>query len=541
MSNPFAEIHLKGLPISAGMALAPACLLNDHRHVAAPQATITDSEVTREQESLHAALRTVHTSLENLVNRVAARVGKSEANIFEALKSVLDDPVLQKQMLAAIEKTKCTAEIAVATTFDSYIKRLHSSDNVYMKERATDMRDLKAHLLDALRKAQRVSTCDGLHHCARGKDRIVVTSELMPSLVVKFDVHKTEGFLTEHGGETSHAAILARSLGVPAVSGLLGVATVIECGTELLINGSTGDVYVWPSAETKARCMAATTTAPHVETETPVPGFAVLANISGAADMDDVHKAQAEGIGLYRTEFEFIGAGRVLDEDAQYERYAAVLKRTHGTPAYLRMLDIGGDKPFHFMQVPKEANPHLGCRGARFLLAHPDLLVAQARAIVRAAQHCSMVGVMYPMITGAAQFVRIKKLFEEAVHDLPHGSIQHGVLFEVPSACLDAEAIFAIADFGSVGTNDLTQYLFAVDRGNDLVAADYMPDQPVMWALLSSMARAANAAGKPLSVCGELAGNPKYTRQLIATGIRMVSTNARSIAAVRSAARQAMK
>ena len=329
---------------------------------------------------------------------------------------------------------------------------------------------------------------------------------------------------------------------MPAVSGIPGVATIIECGTEILINGTTGDVYVWPSAETKQRCMSVTAgTAAMLMAEEPVPGFAVLANISGAGDMDDVHKAQAEGIGLYRTEFEFIGAGRVLDEDAQYERYAAVLSKMNGSPAYLRLLDIGGDKPFHFMQVPKETNPYLGCRGARFLLAHPELLVTQARAIARASQHHKRVGVLYPMVTGAAQFLRLKHLFEEAVKDVLHSPLQHGVLFEVPSACLDAEAIFSVADFGSVGTNDLVQYLFAVDRGNDLVAADYSPDQPVMWALLRSMARAANAANKPLSICGEIAGNPRYTQQLIESGIRMVSTNARSISAVRAAARQALQ
>ena len=224
MDNSFSEIHLKGLPISAGVALAPACLLNDHRHVATLQANISDEDVPREQDALRAALVKVHDSLESLVCRVAERVGKSEASIFAAIKSVLDDPSLHRQMYATIAKKNCTAEFAVSSTFDSYAKRLHASDNSYMKERATDMRDLKAHLLDALRKAQRSSTCDGLHHCARGKDRIVVTSELMPSLVIKFDVHKTDGFLTEHGGETSHAAILARSLGVPAVSGLLGIS-----------------------------------------------------------------------------------------------------------------------------------------------------------------------------------------------------------------------------------------------------------------------------------------------------------------------------
>jgi len=227
----------------------------------------------------------------------------------------------------------------------------------------------------------------------------------------------------------------------------------------------------------------------------------------------------------------------LLDENAQYERYAQVVIQMRGKPVCVRLLDIGGDKDLSFLQVPKEANPYLGCRGARFLLAHPELLAVQARALQRAARHGPL-GVLYPMVSSAAQFTQLKKLFCDAVADLPAGAVQHGVLFEIPAACLEAAALMHIADFGSIGTNDLLQYLCAVDRNNAAVAGEYQPDRPAFWALLDMTVKAARAAAKPLSICGELAGDPRYTAQLIALGFHCVSTNARAIAAVRGAARQ---
>ena len=540
MSEPFKEVHLKGLPISRGVANAFACLLSEPRHATGPAEKISPDAIPHEQELLREALQTVGMNLTRLIDQVSERVGPAEAGIFSALKTMIDDKGLQKRLLEAIEKTRCTAEVAVATTFDAYALRMQSAKNAYIKERATDIRDLKAHLLDALRKTSRMFRCDGVHYCQHGKNRVVIAPEMTPSLAVKLDLKETRGFLTEHGGETSHAAILARSLGVPAVSGVPNIYNTISCGTELLINGATGDVYIWPSVETKARIAREMPSIIEHQDHQPVAGFKVLANISSAHEVDDALKLHAEGIGLYRTEFEFIAAGRILDEDAQYERYARVVKKLNGMTAYFRLLDIGGDKPFQFMNVPKETNPYLGCRGARYLLAHPELLRAQARALARASE-LGVISVLYPMITGIDQFQLMKKMFDDAIMGLPRGTLLHGVLFEVPSACLEAAEIFALADFGSVGTNDLIQYLFAVDRGNDLVAGDYSPDRPVLWSLLRTLVVAADAAGKQLSVCGEIAGDPQFTPRLIECGVRMISTNARSIAQVRDMARKVMQ
>ena len=540
MSHPDSEIHLKGLPVSPGVAIGPVCLLNEHRHTVAARTVIAPEALEHETQLLRDALLTVGGKLALLVQQVKKRAGPGEAAIFSALKTMLDDPGLQKRLFDSIANLHSSAETAVTTTFDHYARRMQAVSNSFIKERAADIRDLKTHLIEALHVSSPLFQCEGELHCQRGGGRIVVAAEMTPSLAVRLDAQHTRGFVTEQGGEASHAAILARSLGVPAVSGIPGIYRTIACGTVVLINGTTGDVYIRPTRETTERELAATAAVcPALRSSKPVPGLVVLANISRAGDVGEALQTNAEGIGLYRTEFEFIAAGAVLDEEQQYQRYAAVVQQLRGAPVYIRLLDVGGDKPLPGVPAPQEANPYLGCRGARFLLAHGELLRTQARALARASRH-GTIGVLYPMIADAAQFAQVRTLIEQAVADVPHGRLRHGVLFEVPAACLAAEEIFAAADFGSVGTNDLTQYLFAVDRGNELVAHDYTPDRPVFWSLLRSIARAASVAQRPLSVCGELAGDPRYTRHLIEAGIRIVSVNPRSIAQVRDAARVAL-
>ncbi|MEW5766226.1 MAG: putative PEP-binding protein [bacterium] len=229
----------------------------------------------------------------------------------------------------------------------------------------------------------------------------------------------------------------------------------------------------------------------------------------------------------------------MLKEDEQFERYTAVLKAMDGKPVNFRLLDIGSDKSLSFLDMPREENPSLGCRGARFLLERPDLLKTQARALARASLH-GPVNVMYPMITDIEQFRKLKNMFNEAIADLAGGEINHGLMFEVVSAALQAREILKIADFGSIGSNDLIQYLFAVDRDNERVAYDYDPNRDVFWSLIGEIARAASEMGKPLSICGELAGEPKYIPKLIELGMRIVSVSPRLIPKVRMAAKQSL-
>lgn len=259
-----------------------------------------------------------------------------------------------------------------------------------------------------------------------------------------------------------------------------------------------------------------------------------MANISLSSDVDGAVEMSAEGVGLYRTEFEFIGAGRSLNEDEQVEKYSYVLKKLDGRPAYFRMLDLGSDKQYPSQNSLYEENPALGLRGARFLEAEKDLFNTQARALARASSF-GKVHVMLPMIVSAAQFVRMRDAFKEAVSDIKNSNLLYGVMFEVPSACYEAEDLLREADFGSIGTNDLIQYFFAVDRNNDLVSYDYTPETEVFKKLLISLKKAADKYSKPLSICGEMAGEEKYLELILQTRIDAVSVSPRLIPAIRTA------
>ena len=534
------EKRLQGLPLSEGCAMSRVCLFNDGRHSNLPMYRVEGSGVERERERVRRAVKIAGERLETVRGKVAEKIGKAEAEIFVAQKMILDDPVLIEGIEVRIQSGGLNAESAIEQVLNEYEKRLMSIDNQYIRERASDIGEIKRRLLDVLGHMRPSLQCHS-EECRRGRDRIVVAEELTPGLTVDIDMDHTVGFVTERGGVNSHAAILARSMGIPAVSGLPGIRDQIGCGTELMLNGYTGEVILWPSPETIARAQVDKARLPQApEPGAPVDGFTVMANVNAFSDLREARAQQAEGIGLYRTEFELLVAGRLFDEDELFERYQAVVTAMSGTPVLFRLFDIGSDKRLPFLNVPREENPSLGLRGARLLLSRTEILRVQARALAR----CSLghrIHVMYPMIVDVEQFLKLKAVVCAAIRDIPRGEILHGIMFEVPSACLQAEELYRVVDFGSVGTNDLTQYLFAVDRENDLVAADYQPDRPVFWALLARLAQAARGAGKPLSVCGEMAGEPEHVPKLMAAGIRSISVSARRIPAVRRAARACME
>jgi phosphotransferase system enzyme I (PtsI) len=557
------ETRFKGLPLSPGIAVARVCLFNERRHVSLPVVNVTDKEVRNEGDRFRKALSVVREKLVLLISEVKERVGKAEAEIFTAQKMILEDPVLIQRVTDHIRSKNFNAEKAVISTLDFFEEQLAKIDNVYIRERASDISEVKRRMLDALANLNPSFQCENDAFCLKGKNRIVIAQELTPSLTMELNTDFIRGFVTDRGGVASHAAILARALKIPAVSGIPGIHDMIFCGTEVLINGDTGEVVIWPSQKTLAEYpdlrRAAAEEIPFVE---PVAGLKVFANLSVAKKVKEVLDHKAEGIGLYRTEFEFFSAGKILCEMEQYDLYAEVLKamkdkpnspsknskgnwtslgnlpskknRCQDKPVYFRMLDLGGDKTADFLRLQKEQNPALGLRGSRLLLAHPELFKNQARALARASQH-ARVHVMYPMVIDMEQFRKLKKTFEEVTGDIPQGEIKHGLMFEVPSACLDAEEILKEADFASIGTNDLIQYLFAVDRDNELVAYDHHPDRKAFWQLIRHVAQAARKYRKPLSVCGELAAHPEYARQLIKEGIRAVSVAPRAITGLRIA------
>jgi len=529
------ETRFKGLPLSPGVAVARVCLFNEQRHVSLPVTNVTDKEVRSEGDRFRKALALVREKLALLIQEVEERVGKAEAEIFTAQKMILEDATLIERITDHIRSKNFNAEKAVISSLDYFEEQLAKLDNEYLRERASDIGEVKRRLLDALANLNPSFQCENDSFCQKGKNRIVIAQELTPSLTMELNTDFIRGFVTDRGGVASHAAILARALKIPAVSGIPGIHDMIFCGTEVLINGDTGEVVIWPSRKTLAEYPdLSRAAAEEIAAVPPVPGLKVLANLNLAKKVAEALDPEAEGIGLYRTEFEFFSAGKILCEMEQYELYQAVLKAMRGKPVYFRMLDLGGDKAADFLKLPAEQNPALGLRGSRFLLAHPELFRNQARALARASRQ-GRVHVMYPMVVDIEQFRKMKKAFEEATADIPQGEIKHGLMFEVPSACLDAEDILKEADFGSIGTNDLIQYLFAVDRDNEWVAYDHHPDRKIFWQLIRHVARAAQKHRKPLSVCGELASHPEYARRLMKEGIRAVSVAPRAITGLRIA------
>jgi phosphoenolpyruvate-protein phosphotransferase len=546
VSEAHLEARFTGYPISGGVAFAKACLLSDARHRNVPLDGVDAADRFLEKNRLLTAFSTVSEQLERVSEEMGWKVGHAESRIFQAQRTILTDSRLLEAILHLIDTAQVNAETATIRTIDGYQSQLLAVDNAFVRERADDLNDIQQRLLNALmdRHAHFHFHCSDELSCQRGCERVVVAEALMPSLTVGLHSESVRGFVTERGGLTSHAAILARGLGIPAVSGISGIHRLLDCGTPLIVDGNQGEVIAWPSAATISRlCVTAPDdtwpddtwpdeVAPQAST------VMILANISRAEEATLVIRSRADGIGLYRTEMEFIGENRILSEEEQYQRYVSVLQAMDGRPVCFRLLDIGGDKQAPFFGLPEEANRQLGCRGSRLLLERPDLLHPQARALARAAAH-GPVDVLYPMIVDCSQFLKLKTAFQRATADLPAGDLRHGVMFEVPSACLQAQELLEHSHFASIGTNDLTQFLFALDRSSSHLYEEERLDHPSVWKLLQQVAEAARRTGRRVSICGEAAGEERFLAPLVQLGYTTLSVTPRQVPRLRKAASDA--
>lgn len=539
--QPKSEYRATALPISDGIACGPAHLVLRESGEYVPRYHIAATEIPKEKARLSYTLEIAANNLNHVIHVVEERVGRVQANIFLAQKMIIQDEALKEEACAIIEKQRLNAETACTEVLDSYESRLLEVDNDYLKDRASDIGEVRRRILEAFRKESGAKEFEHISDADTVEGpRIIVAEELLPGETVALNTTHTAGFLTERGGSASHVAILARAMGIPAVSGIPGLMQRVRPGDHILINGTTGELVINPTRQTLNLypALGRSFIGPRMQTAPPVPGFNVLANINTAQEVETALAMEAEGIGLYRTEFEFILEDRILTEEEQFERYAHVVRQMNGKPVYMRLADLGGEKAARFLKLPAEDNPALGYRGARLLLGQPELLGAQARAIARASQY-GPIHVIYPMIVDEQQFLKLRTLFLQSISDLTAGNLQHGIMFEVPSACICAESLLAEADFGSIGTNDLVQYLYAVDRDNGLVSEEYDSDKPAFWKMVEHIAASAAATHKPLSVCGEMGGQPKYLPKLIAAGIRRVSVSPRLVGLARVTARRA--
>lgn len=536
MSNNF-----KGIAASNGIAIAKAYLLVDP-DLSFTKTTITD--VTAEQARVDDALKAASADVEIIKSRAEKNLGADEAQVFEAHLMVLSDPEMSGAFKQKIADDKVNAEQAVKEVTDMYIGMFEAmTDNAYMQERAADIRDVTKRILSHLLNV-------ALPNPALIDEEVVLVSkDLTPSDTSQLDRQFVKGILTDLGGRTAHASIMARTLEIPAVVGSEVATQKITAGVTVIVDGLTGDVIVDPDSETLATYQqkAANYLAQRAEwallkdqqsVSADGKNFVLGANIGSPKDMDAVLENGSEGVGLYRTEFLYMESDHLPTEDEQFVAYKAVVEKMAGKPVTVRTMDIGGDKNLSYWKLPKEENPFLGYRAIRISLDQTEIFRTQLRALLRASAYGNL-WIMFPMIATLGEFRAAKKVYLEERAKLEEagvsmGEIKLGIMIEIPAAAILADKFAKEVDFFSIGTNDLIGYTMAADRGNDKVAYLYQPYNPSILRLISNVITAAHNEGKFVAMCGEMAGDPIAVPVLMGMGLDEFSMSAPSVLQTRS-------
>ena len=533
---------LQGIAASDGIAIAKVYTLTEP-DLTVTKVTVEDSEkeVSRLDDALAASIKDVElikeTALKNL--------GEEEAQVFDAHLMVLSDPELIGQVKDSITSNKVNAESALKEVTDMFISIFAGmEDNPYMQERAADIRDVSKRILAHLLGVKIPSP-------ATIKDEvIIVAADLTPSDTAQLNRQYVKAFVTDIGGRTSHSAIMARSLEIPAIVGTKEVTSIAKDGDIIIVDGLSGDVFLNPSEEVGAeyRAKAEAFAAQQAEWEKlkdsktyTKDGHQVelAANIGTPKDLEGVVNNGAEGVGLYRTEFLYMDSHEMPTEEDQFEAYKAVLEGMNGKPVVVRTMDIGGDKELPYLPLPHEMNPFLGYRAIRISLNEPEMFRTQLRALLRASVYGKL-RIMFPMIATLNDFRGAKALLEEekakliaegvAVSD----DIQVGIMIEIPAAAVLAHQFAKEVDFFSIGTNDLIQYTMAADRMNERVSYLYQPYNPSILTLIKHVIDSAHKEGKWAGMCGEMAGDQTAVPLLVGLGLDEFSMSASSVLKTRS-------
>ena len=533
---------LQGIAASDGIAIAKVYTLTEP-DLTVTKVTVEDSEkeVSRLDDALAASIKDVElikeTALKNL--------GKEEAQVFDAHLMVLSDPELIGQVKDSITSNKVNAESALKEVTDMFISIFAGmEDNPYMQERAADIRDVSKRILAHLLGVKIPSP-------ATIKDEvIIVAADLTPSDTAQLNRQYVKAFVTDIGGRTSHSAIMARSLEIPAIVGTKEVTSIAKDGDIIIVDGLTGDVFLNPSEEVIAEYRAKAEAFADQQAEWEKlkdsktytkDGHQVelAANIGTPKDLEGVVNNGAEGVGLYRTEFLYMDSHEMPTEEDQFEAYKAVLEGMNGKPVVVRTMDIGGDKELPYLPLPHEMNPFLGYRAIRISLHEPEMFRTQLRALLRASVYGKL-RIMFPMIATLNDFRGAKALLEEekakliaegvAVSD----DIQVGIMIEIPAAAVLAHQFAKEVDFFSIGTNDLIQYTMAADRMNERVSYLYQPYNPSILTLIKHVIDSAHKEGKWAGMCGEMAGDQTAVPLLVGLGLDEFSMSASSVLKTRS-------
>ncbi|ACA83287.1 MULTISPECIES: phosphoenolpyruvate--protein phosphotransferase [Leuconostoc] len=533
--------NFKGIAASNGVAIAKAYLLVDP-DLSFTKTTITD--VTAEQARVDDALKAASADVEIIKRKAEKNLGADEAQVFEAHLMVLSDPEMSGAFKQKIADDKVNAEEAVKEVTDMYISMFEAmTDNAYMQERAADIRDVTKRILSHLLQVTLPNPA------LIDEEVVLVSKDLTPSDTAQLDRQFVKGILTDLGGRTAHASIMARTLEIPAVVGSDVATQEVTDGVTVIVDGLTGDVIVDPDADTLATYQqkAADYSAQRAEwallkdqqsVSADGKTFVVGANIGSPKDMAAVLENGSEGVGLYRTEFLYMESDHLPTEDEQFEAYKAVVEKMAGKPVTVRTMDIGGDKHLSYWKLPDEENPFLGYRAIRISLDQTEIFRTQLRALLRASAYGNL-WIMFPMIATLAEFRAAKKLYLEERTKLENdgvamGEVKLGIMIEIPAAAVLADKFAKELDFFSIGTNDLIGYTMAADRGNDKVAYLYQPYNPSILRLINNVIEAAHKEGKFVAMCGEMAGDPVAVPVLMGMGLDEFSMSAPSVLQTRS-------
>ncbi|WEA45637.1 phosphoenolpyruvate--protein phosphotransferase [Priestia aryabhattai] len=540
--------EIQGIAASSGIAIAKAFRLEN------PELTVEKKSVTEveaEVARLEAALEKSKSELEIIREHARKELGDDKAEIFEAHLLVLSDPELINPIKDKITNENVNAEHALDEVAAMFINMFESMDNEYMKERAADIRDVTKRVLAHLLGVN-VSNPSLI-----SEEVVIIAEDLTPSDTAQLNRKFVKGFTTDIGGRTSHSAIMARSMEIPAVVGTKTVMEEIQNGVLVIVDGLDGEVIVDPSEETvKAYEKKAAEYAEQkaewakLVNEKTVSAddhhVELAANIGTPEDVKGVLENGGEGVGLYRTEFLYMGREELPTEEEQFTSYKTVLERMEGKPVVVRTLDIGGDKELPYLNLPKEMNPFLGFRAIRLCLEMQDMFRTQLRALLRASVYGNL-KIMFPMIATVDEFRQAKAILLEEKAKLQQEGVQVsedievGMMVEIPSSAVIADLFAKEVDFFSIGTNDLIQYTLAADRMNERVSYLYQPYNPAILRLVNMVIKAAHKEGKWVGMCGEMAGDEIAIPILLGLGLDEFSMSATSILKARSQIRQLSK
>ncbi|MBR0600627.1 phosphoenolpyruvate--protein phosphotransferase, partial [Sinanaerobacter chloroacetimidivorans] len=531
-----------GVACSPGLAIEKAYILEEPE-ISIDVNCILQNQVEDELDKLEKAFNQSKEQVDAIYQKTLLTVGEKDAEIIQAHLMILEDPIFYEEIKDAVKNELWKAEHAIMKKVEEQVAVFEMIDDPYIKERAADIKDVGNRLLmNALGLEIKDISC-------MEEEVIIVGHDITPSLMATLDRNHVKGIIAEVGGATAHTAILARNMEIPAILGASGVLSMVKDGQILMIDGSKGEVEIDPEEEKvveikkkieKARLIkrelsqiknlpSSTRDGHHIE---------LVANIGLPIDTEKALEYGAEGVGLFRTEFLYMDRNSQPDEEEQFASYKKVLQDMSGKPVIIRTLDVGGDKEIPYFNLPKEENPFLGYRAIRICLEDTELFKTQLRAILRASKFGKAL-VMFPMISGVEEVIRAKAILEEAKEELRQrnqefdDNIKVGIMVEIPSAAIAADLFSEEIDFFSIGTNDLTQYTLAVDRGNTNVSKIYNGFHPALLRLFKNVIEASEKKGKFTGMCGELAGNPLATLLLLGMGFHELSMSPSSILKVK--------